>query len=135
MNYSIILSISNNKKNISFCGSSFFFNNSMTKVNITSDLSMLYFLLPSVLLVFIINAMVVILFKSLDTNFVYKMIIYDSINNVLFAIVGSYGNAFKHPFPFGPFCSLHVALNYGLGIFNRLVPLAIVLHRLISTFS
>ena len=90
---------------------------------------MLYFLIPAVLLIIIINALVLILFKSLESNFVYKMIIYDSINNILFAIVGSYGNTFKHPLPSPVFCSLQVALSYGLGTFNRLIPLVIVLYR------
>ena len=101
----------------------------MTKVNISSDLSILYFMIPTIGLVIIINTLAILLFKSLETNFVYRMIMYDSINNILFAIVGSYGNTFKQPLPFTPFCSLHVAFHYGLATFNRVSPLAIVLYR------
>ena len=57
------------------------------------------------------------------------MIIYDSVNNMLFGILSCYGNTFKHPLPFAPFCGLMAALNYGLGNFNRLIPLVIVLYR------
>ena len=129
MSYSFNLDITNTKQNTSFINKLYFLTNSMTKVNISSDLSILYFMIPTIVLIIIINTLAVILFKSLESNFVYRMIIYDSINNILFAIVGSYGNTFKKPLPFAPFCSLHVAFHYGLATFNRVSPLAIVLYR------
>ena len=129
MSYSITLYIMDFKQNTSFIKELYFLANSMTKVNMSSDLSNLYYLIPTIVLIISINTLALILFKSLETNFVYKMIIFDSINNILFAIVGSYGNMFKKPLPFAPFCSLHVAFHYGLATFNRVSPLAIVLYR------
>ena len=104
-------------------------SNSMTEVNITSDSSVLFFRIPTILAVMIVNSTSVILFRSLEPNFVYKMIIYDSINNILHAIVLFFGSNLKHQLPFAPFCGLIGAFNYGFGTFNRLVPLVIVLFR------
>ena len=104
-------------------------SNSMTEVNITSDSSVLFFRIPIFLVVMIVNSTSVILFRSLEPNFVYKMIIYDSINNILHAIVLFFGSNLKHQLPFAPFCGLIEAFNYGFGTFNRLVPLVIVIFR------
>ena len=128
MHSSNIWSTMNNIQNESFVGELSFESNSMTKVNLTSE-KLLFFKIPTIFLVIIINSTSVIWFQSLETNFVYKMIIYDSINNMLYAISLFYGSSFKHPFSFPPFCGVGVALSYGFSTFNRLVPLVIVLYR------
>ena len=129
MSYSFTLHILNIKQNTSYIKELYFLTNSMTKVNMSSDLSILYYMIPTIGIIIIINTVAVSLFKSLEPNFVYRMIIYDGINNILFAIVGAYGNTFKKPVPIATFCSLHVAFHWGLATFNRLSPLAIVLYR------
>ena len=58
----------------------------MTKVNITSDISTLFFHIPVIFIVIIVNISCVILFRTLEENFSYKMVIYDSINNLLYAV-------------------------------------------------
>ena len=113
----------------SFVGELFVESNSMTKVNITSESSVLFFRIPTIMVVMIVNSTSVILFRSLEPNFVYKMIIYDSINNILHAIVLFFGSNLEHQLPFTPFCGLIEAFNYGFGTFNRLVPIVIVLFR------
>ena len=133
MSYFINISITNTKLNNNLVDELHLFSSSMTKVNITSDITMLYFMIPTILVIVVIKTYAVKLFRSLETNFVYKMIIYDSINNIMFAIVGTYGHTYRQPLPFAPFCSLIVALQYGLGNFNRLVPLVIVLYRYVKT--
>ena len=110
-------------------GELFVENDSMTKVNITADMSMSVFSIPTILVVIIVNSASVILFRSLEPNVVYKMIIYDSINNILQALVSFCGSNFKHRLPYGPICGLSEAFNYGFGTFNRLVPLVIVIFR------
>ena len=115
--------------NDSAVGDLFVESDSMTKVNITSDMSMSVFSLPTILVVIIVNTASVILFRSLEPNFVYKMIIYDSINNILQSLVSFCGSNFKHRLPYGPICGLSEAFNYGFGTFNRLNPLVIVLYR------
>ena len=129
MSFSIYLSFSKTKLNHTFLGELQVLNSSMTIVNKPSDLSILFYLIPTILFIVMINAVTIVLFRSLESNFVYRMIIYDSINNILFAIIGSYGNTYKQPIPFAMFCGLHVAFSYGLGTLNRLVPLVIVLYR------
>ena len=104
----------------------------MARVNITADMSTSVFSIPTILVVIVVNSASVILFRSLEPNFVYKMIIYDSINNILHAIVLFFGENLKHQLPFAPFCGLIEAFNYGFGTFNRLVPLVIVLFRYIT---
>ena len=123
-----LMSIASNSLNQSFVWELFVESNSMTKVNITLDTT-LHFKIPTILLVLIVNYTSVSLFRSLESNFVYKMIIYDSINNILYAIVLFYGHNFKHQFSFAPFCGISVAFSYGILTFNRLVPLIIVLYR------
>ena len=120
--------ISSNSLNQSFVGELFIESNSMTKVNVTFDTT-LHFKIPAILIVLIVNCSSVSLFRSLESNFVHKMIIFDSINNILYAIVLSYGHNFKHQFSFAPFCGISVAFSYGILTFNRLVPLIIVLYR------
>ena len=83
MSNSITLYIMDFKQNTSFIKELYFLTNSMRKVNMSSDLSNLYYLIPTIVLIISINTLAVILFKSLETNFVYKMIIFDSINNIL----------------------------------------------------
>ena len=85
MHSSNIWSTMNINQNESVVGELSFESNSMTKVNITSE-TLLFFKIPTIFLVIIINSTSVVLFQSLETNFVYKMIIYDSINNMLYAI-------------------------------------------------
>ena len=124
---SVSLSLTNVKQNETFFGELLFENDSMRKVNITSDISSLFYKIPTILIVILVNSTSVILFRSLESNFAYKMIIYDCVNNILYVIALFYGNNF--PFPFPPFCGLSVAFSYGFITFNRLVPLVIVVYR------
>ena len=124
---SIALSLTNFKQNETFFGELLFENDSMRKVNINKDISSLFYKIPTILIVILVNSTSVILFRSLEANFAYKMIIYDCVNNILYVIALFYGSNFSLPFP--PFCGLSVALSYGFITFNRLVPLVIVLYR------
>ena len=101
----------------------------MTKVNSTISTLSVMFLLPTMGIIILINATAIVLFRSLEPNFVYKMIIYDSISNIVFAILSFYGKTYWPRLPFAPLCGVFVACKYGLGAFNRLVPLSIVLYR------
>ena len=124
-----IFSISNLNQNESLVKELIFERSNMTKVNITSDISTLFYHIPVILIVIIVNISCVILFRKLEQNFAYKMVICDSINNILYALAFFYRNSYKPPFPFPPFCALTASLSYGFLTLNRLVPLVIVLHR------
>ena len=124
-----IFSISSLNQNDSLVKEFIIETSNMTKVNITSDISTLFYHIPVFLIVIIVNISCVILFRTLEQNFAYKMVICDSINNILYAIALFYGNNYKHPFPIPPFCAITASLSYGFLTLNRLVPLVIVLHR------
>ena len=130
MSCSIVLSVINTKQNTSFMSEFWLIGISMAKVNISTDFSVLYYYtIPTFLAILIVNSSAVKLFRTLDENFVHKMIIYDSINNILFGLFSSYGRNFSYPISIAPFCGFYSALNQALGCFNRFVPLVIVLYR------
>ena len=81
-------------------------------------------------LVLLIRLMLMVAFvRSLESTFVYKMMIYDSINNILFSIISSFGITFHHPFQLAPICGIVTAANFGLTTFSKMVPLLIVFYR------
>ena len=83
---STIVIISSLNQNYSLVKELFIERSNMTKVNITSDISTLFFHIPVIFIVIIVNISCVILFRTLEENFSYKMVIYDSINNLLYAV-------------------------------------------------
>ena len=100
--------------------------NSVNIIDLTGDL---VFTIPILLLTIIINLYARKVISAKDKTLINTLLMRDCIANILCSVFQAFSFSPWFFVEVSPFCATFVALFYGLVIFNRLVPVSIVVFR------
>ena len=93
-------------------------------------LSFMFLTIPMYFVTILLNMSVLMILWKKEKTIVNQLMKLDCIVNIMYSSLGTFGlSPYYRGFGLEVYCFLHMALSYGSVVFNRMLPVAIVVFR------